>query len=188
MLADDTEGFPEEEADMRSHEERLSWIAVVVAVLALVLVLPLTACAPADDAEAGAAETAEEEPGVSTSIDVKEPGPRVFFVEPEYGEIVPAGVVKLKFGAENFIIEPVGDGEIHEGAGHYHLGINAECLDPGVIIPTADPWIHFGDGSSEIEIELTPGVTMLCLQVGDGEHRTLAGEGLTDVITITVEE
>lgn len=173
---------------MMSPEERLPWIATVTALLALLLVLPLAACAPAEDVEESAVEEAEEEPGVSTSIDVTEPGPRIFFVEPEYGAVVPAGVVKLKFGAENFIIEPVGDGEIHEGAGHYHIGINTECLEPGVVIPTADPWIHFGDGSSEIEIELTPGVTTLCLQVGDGEHRTLGGEGLTDVITITVEE
>ncbi|MFQ5743557.1 MAG: DUF4399 domain-containing protein [Acidobacteriota bacterium] len=112
-------------------------------------------------------------------------GSRVFFVEPVDGSTVESPV-PMKFGAENFIIEPVGDGAIHEGAGHLHLGVDADCLAPGQIIPKASPWIHFGDGSTEIEMQLEPGSHHLCLQVGDGEHRTLEGAGMTDEITITV--
>ena len=56
------------------------------------------------------------------------------------------------------------------------------------MIPTADPWIHFGDGSDSIEIELTPGEHYLCLQIGDGEHRTLDEPGLSQYIMVHVEE
>ena len=97
-------------------------------------------------------------------------------------------LINLQFAAENFIIEPVGDGAINEGAGHYHIAIDGECLEPGIVIPTADPWIHFGDGSDSIEIELSPGEHYLCLQIGDGEHRTLDEPGLSQYIMVHVEE
>ena len=82
----------------------------------------------------------------------------------------------------------MGDGAINEGAGHYHIAIDGECLEPGIVIPTADPWIHFGDGSDSIEIELSPGEHYLCLQIGDGEHRTLDEPGLSQYIMVHVEE
>ena len=110
---------------------------------------------------------------------------RVFFVEPQDGATVTSPVA-MTFGAENFAIEPVGEGDIHQGAGHYHIGVNTECFEPGVIIPTAAPWIHFGDGTSVIDIQLPTGEATLCLQIGDGEHRTLEGDGMSQVITIEV--
>jgi len=113
--------------------------------------------------------------------------PRVYFVGLENHATIPS-LVTLEFAAENFIIEPVGDGAINEGAGHYHIAIDGECLEPGIIIPTADPWIHFGDGSDSIELELPPGEHYLCLQIGDGEHRTLDEAGLSQYIMVHVEE
>ena len=127
------------------------------------------------DHEAEAAETADDG------------APRVYFVGLENHDTIPS-LVNLQFAAENFIIEPVGDGAINEGAGHYHIAIDGECLEPGIVIPTADPWIHFGDGSDSIEIELSPGEHYLCLQIGDGEHRTLNEPGLSQYIMVHVEE
>ena len=113
--------------------------------------------------------------------------PRVYFVGLENHDTIPS-LVNLQFAAENFVIEPVGDGAINEGAGHYHIAIDGECLEPGIVIPTADPWIHFGDGSDSIELELPPGEHYLCLQIGDGEHRTLDEPGLSQYIMVHVEE
>lgn len=116
--------------------------------------------------------------------EVENATPKVFFVEPADGATVQSPVAFM-FGAENFVIEPVGDGEIHGGAGHHHLGVDTECLPAGEIVPQGDPWIHFGDASTEIEMQLEPGDHSFCMQAGDAEHRTLAG--LSAVINITVE-
>jgi len=112
--------------------------------------------------------------------------PAVYFIQPSDGATVtsPIQVVMgsrtLEVGAvPQEVVEP------RPGVIHYHLGTNTDCLPVGAIIPQADPWIHFGDGSNEIEMNLPPGQYRLALQAGDDEHRTL--EGLCEVITITVE-
>ncbi len=111
---------------------------------------------------------------------------RVFFEQPRDGETV-TSPVQVVFGSENIEIGAVPDevDEPREEVIHYHLGYNTECLPPGTIIPEADPWIHFGDGSNEIEMQLEPGEYILSVQAGDDEHRTL--EGLCETIQITVE-
>jgi len=114
--------------------------------------------------------------------------PRVFFVSPKDGDEV-TSPVELRFGAENLSVDPVQDPPVVEpGSIHFHVGYNTDCLPAGEIIPKADPWVHFGDGSSTIEVQLDPGTYKLCLQAGDGEHRTLEGAGYSDTITITVVE
>jgi hypothetical protein len=117
----------------------------------------------------------------------EEKTPRVFFIEPENGATVSTPVL-LKFGVENFTIAPVVEPPvIQEGVGHFHIAIDGECVKPGEIIPKADPYIHFGDGTSEIEVLLLPGTHRICLQIGDGEHRVPTGPGMTTEMTITVE-
>ena len=111
--------------------------------------------------------------------------PRVWFIQPEQGAVVTSPVA-FEFGSENITLEPKGD--VHPGAGHHHIGVNTECLPVGELIPEADPWVHFGDGSAVIEMQLTPGEHTLALQLGDGEHRTLDEPGLCETITITVKE
>ena len=154
--------------------------------LMLALLVVWVGCAPAQEAseETTAAVTQPDHDAMKTE---GEGAPRVFFVAPEDGATVTSPVL-LQFGAENFVIEPVGEGEIHEGMGHFHIAVNAPCLEPGIVIPTANPWIHFGDGTAEIEMQLPAGEATLCLQIGDGEHRTLGDEGLSVVITVNVVE
>jgi hypothetical protein len=156
--------------------------SAVVLVLALMVVW--VGCAPAEETAEETAEMAAHEDMMEAEVDGE---PRVFFVDPQDGDTVTSPVL-LQFGAENFVIEPVGDGTVHEGMGHFHIAVNAPCLEPGIVIPTANPWIHFGDGSAEIEMQLPLGEATLCLQIGDGEHRTLGGEGLSSVITLNVVE
>lgn len=111
--------------------------------------------------------------------------PRVFFASPEDGATVESPV-EFVFGSENVEIGAVP--EVVEtprpGVIHYHLGVDTECLPPGIPIPKADPWLHFGDGSDRTEMQLAPGKHRLAVQAGDDEHRTI--EGLCETISITV--
>lgn len=154
--------------------------------VAALLLLPLGACGGGMDDDHADHDHAEGD--MDHAEEAADDGaPRVYFVGLENHATIPS-LINLQFAAENFIIEPVGDGAINEGAGHYHIAIDGECLEPGIVIPTADPWIHFGDGSDSIEIELSPGEHYLCLQIGDGEHRTLDEPGLSQYIMVHVEE
>ena len=154
--------------------------------LAAAVLLVLFAACGGGSAEP-AMEEADDDHDAETAEAADDGGSRVYFEGLENHDTIPS-LVMLNFAAENFTIEPVGDGAINEGAGHYHIAIDGECLEPGIVIPTAAPWIHFGDGSSSIEIEMEPGEHYLCLQIGDGEHRTLDEAGLSQYIMVHVEE
>ena len=171
-----------------THERRRSALVLLGAAL---LVVGLAACAPKEEAAAPAEApaAAPAEPAAEEHADHPAPGPgaRIFFVEPANGATV-TSPVKIVFGAENFIIEKRVEGVINPGAGHHHIGLDTQCLPPGEIIPTAAPWVHFGDGSSTIEFQLPPGEHHLVAQVGDGEHRTLAEPGLCAELHLIVAE
>ena len=152
---------------------------------AVALLVLLAACAADESADSEMHDDHDHDAETAESAD--DGAPRVYFEGLENHDTIPS-LVALNFAAENFTIEPVGDGAINEGAGHYHIAIDGECLEPGIVIPTAAPWIHFGDGSSSIEIELDPGEHYLCLQIGDGEHRTLDEAELSQYIMVHVEE
>ena len=115
-------------------------------------------------------------------------GPRAIFVQPEDGATV-TSPVRLEFGTENFEISAVPAGEVTEprpALGHHHVAIDAECLPAGALIPRAAPWIHFGDGSNVIDMQLPAGPHTLTLQIGDDLHQTI--EGLCTTISVNVPE
>ncbi len=115
--------------------------------------------------------------------------PRVFFVAPEDGAEIAVDLgVSFEFGTENFEISPVPE-EVESpraDIGHFHLGVNTECLPVGEVIPQADPWVHFGDGSNTIDMQLEPGRHTFAVQIGDDEHRTL--EGLCETIEVELAD
>jgi Domain of unknown function (DUF4399) len=86
------------------------------------------------------------------------------------------------FEAKNFTVEEAG--EVNEGAGHFHVLIDTDSVEPGETIPNNDQHLHFGDGSKRGVLDLEPGEHELTLQMGDGEHTALA---LTDTQSVTVE-
>ncbi len=132
------------------------------------------------DMDHSADAEAEEETGDS--------GPRVFFANVSEGDEV-TSPVSLEFGIEGFEIVAAQDPVvIEDGKGHHHLAINAHCKPAGEVIEKAEPWIHFGDGSNTIDVQLPLGSVHLSLQIGDGEHRTLDEEGLCAMINLTVVE
>lgn len=115
-------------------------------------------------------------------------GGRVFFVAPKNGETL-KNPVKFEFGSDNYQIAAVPSGEVTEARanmGHFHLGVDQDCLPANQEIPRGKPdWVHFGKGDNTIEMNLTPGPHKFAVQVGDDLHRTV--EGLCETITINVE-
>jgi hypothetical protein len=113
---------------------------------------------------------------------------RVFFVEPKNGATV-ASPAHLKFGSQGIEIAAVPPGDVTKarpGIGHYHVGVDETCLASGKTIVKGTPsWVHFGDGKSEIDMQLTPGKHKLALQVADDLHNALPG--LCTTITVTVK-
>jgi hypothetical protein len=143
---------------------------------------------PAETTEAPA--SAPSEPAASTAAPAASSaaGPRVFFVEPQDGATVKSPV-RLRFGIENYELAAVPAGTVEKSrpnVGHHHVGVDTECLPPGTVIPKANPWVHFGDGKNEIEMQLSPGQHKLALQLGDDTHTTI--EGLCSTITVNVAE
>lgn len=115
---------------------------------------------------------------------------KVYFVEPKDGATLSSKEpVKFVFGSDNYTIAAVPEGEIKEvraNMGHFHLGVDKECLPAGQEIVRGQPdWVHFGTGSNNIEMSLTPGMHRMSVQVGDDLHRAV--EGLCQTITVNVE-
>jgi hypothetical protein len=113
---------------------------------------------------------------------------KVFFVSPKTGATIKP-MSTIEFGSTGTTVSAVPPGQltpeqVRPGMIHYHLGVDTDCLAPGVAIPKADPWIHFGDGKNVIEMSLTPGQHRLAVQAGDDLHRTLPG--MCEVINVTV--
>lgn len=167
-------------------------LVFAVAALLAVYAMSLAACRsePAPVAEA---------PGATPAADASHEGhtmARVFFKEPANGATVKSPV-KFVFANENVQISPVPEGEVKEARpmmGHYHLGVDTDCLPAGTTIPKAEAgatagnagsWIHFGKGTDNIEMSLTPGPHRFAVEVGDDLHRAV--EGLCETISITVE-
>jgi len=152
----------------------------VLAVLALFAV----ACGGGDAPEPEPAEAAAEPASAPAE------GPRVFFMQPRDGDTVTLPL-EFVFANDMFEISPVPEGEVttaRPAVGHYHLGVDTDCLPAGTEIPKADPWIHFGTGADNIgfpEGSLEPGPHKFSVQAGDDLH--VAIEGLCETIEITVE-
>jgi hypothetical protein len=123
---------------------------------------------------------------------------KVYFKEPMNGATLSSkSTVKFVFGADNYQIAAVPSGEVKEARpamGHFHLGVNTECLPAGTVIPKAEEgdkpgeagkWVHFGKGTDTFEMALNPGDYTFAVEVGDDLHRAV--EGMCETITIKVE-
>jgi len=112
---------------------------------------------------------------------------RVFFVEPKNGATV-SSPLHMKFGSEGVEIAAVPPGEVTKarpGIAHYHVGIDQSCLPAGKTIVKGTPsWVHFGDGKSEFDTQLSPGKHKLALQLGDDLHNTMPGTCATINVTV----
>ncbi len=160
-------------------------IAIGLAVSALTL--SVAACRseapPAAESQAAPAPAADASHAGHT-------GGKVFFVSPKNGETIKT-THRFEFGSDMFTIAAVPEGEVkpeavRAGLGHYHLGLDVDCVAAGQAIPKGDPtWIHFGSGSNFIEMQLKPGPHKLSVQAGDDLHRGV--EGLCETISVNVQ-
>lgn len=154
-------------------------LAGVAAVVALVV---LSACGDGDGEGqgAGTGPTPTTAAVTTSSVLAGEDEAVVRFAEPLDGATV-ASPVKVRMEATDFTIEPAG--EVREGAGHFHIVVDAECVAVGEVVPSDPTHLHYGKAQTEAEVPLAPGRHTLCLQVGDGAHSAL---DLTETITIEV--
>jgi len=160
-----------------------TYLAGVAALAGAILIAACSSEAPAPKTEDAAPVGGPPAAAASTASST----PRVFFVEPADGATVKSPV-KLRFGIAGYEISPVPAGEVttaRAGMGHHHVGVDTECLPPGTVIPKAAPWVHFGNGTNEIDMQLPPGQHKLALEIGDDMHTTIAG--LCSTITVNVE-
>jgi len=152
-----------------------------------VFVVAASACGGAEQPPAPPAET----PAPAAAPAPTPPARRVFFVEPLDGATVKSPV-KLRFGMEGYELSPVPTGtitadQVRPGMGHHHVGVEMDCLPAGTEIVKGTPsWVHFGTGSTEIDMQLEPGTHKLTLQLGDDLHRTI--DGLCQTITVNVQK
>lgn len=109
--------------------------------------------------------------------------PSVRFAQPDDEDSVESPV-PVEMEAEGVTVEPAANG-VNEGAGHFHIMIDTECVPPGEAIPNDESHLHFGDGATTAELDLQQGRHTLCLQLATGDH---VATGLTDTVTITVIE
>lgn len=121
-------------------------------------------------------EEADESPTTSTTTVEASAS----FTAPESGATV-ARRFTVAMAADGIDIEPAG--EVRDGAGHFHVIVDAGCVEPGEVIPGDAQHLHFGDGSMTGELDLPAGSHTLCLQLGDGVHTAL---DLTHVVTVVV--
>jgi len=165
---------------------------LVIAAAALVFGVAASACTSKPAEEAQTTETPAAAPPESHEGHQQK---MVSFAEPKDGATVPT-LTKFVFKTDNYAISPVPKDakEARPDVGHFHLGVDTDCLAAGTTIPkaeagdkpgTAGKWIHFGNGSDNIEMALTPGPHKMSVEVGDDLHRAV--EGLCQTINITVK-
>ncbi len=162
----------------------------------LLLVAPL-ACAKKEAAPelsaaaaAGAAPVAKAAPAADPGLTVPE-GASVSLLEPNDTAVYVVGDGKekanihVRFGLSGMEARPAG--EIVPGTGHHHLIINAEGTEFGQPVPKTETSIHYGQGQTEADIELTPGEYTLTAQFANGAHLSY-GEKMRASVKIRVEK
>ena len=136
------------------------------------------------DEEGEDADSAEEaEDDLPEDVDYEDPDGEVAFVEPEDGAEV-TSPVEVEMDAEDFEVRPDGDAP-QQGAGHLHLLVDEDPVEPREPIPFEEGYVHYGDGELEDELELEPGEYDLVCQASDDAHVAYA---MTDERSITVLE
>ena len=110
--------------------------------------------------------------------------PAVGFEQPADGATV-SSPFEVVMAATGLVVEP--SGEINEGAGHFHILVDTDFIAAGQVIPTDEQHLHYGQGQTEILLELEPGEHTLRLQFADGAHIALEGDQYRDTINVVVD-
>lgn len=113
-------------------------------------------------------------------------GAKVYIIAPQQGASV-KNPVTVQFGLNGMGVAPAGIQKEHTG--HHHLLIDVETLPSfNVPIPADDKHRHFGNGQTEITLELSPGTHTLQLLLGDHLHIPHEPAVLSEKVTIKVSK
>jgi len=157
---------------------------------AVVAVLALAACgeAPAPQSEPApepAAAPAEAAPAPAAMPRMAAPpGAKVAISSPAAGAVVKSPVT-ITFTVEGMALAPAGTNE--PDTGHHHLLVDADIPALDQPIPKDAAHLHYGQGQTEAQVELAPGVHTLQLLLGDGNHVPHDPPVSSEQISITVE-
>ena len=171
---------------MRQYSVKPPRVCLMARITPLAVFVLASACGGSEPAPS---QPAAEAPAASAPAAATPAKPRVFFAEPQDGATVKSPA-HLVFGLEGYQLAPVPQGtvapaDVRPGVGHHHVGVDMDCLPAGTEIVKGTPsWVHFGTGSTTIDMQLTPGPHKLTLQLGDDLHRTVAE--LCQTIHVTV--
>ena len=110
-------------------------------------------------------------------------GASVYFISPKNGDIV-SNPVHVVFGLTGMGVAPAGTDK--DNTGHHHLLIDVDEIDFGVPLKKDDQHRHFGNGQTEVMIELTPGEHSLQLLLADHYHIPHKPVVISEKIKITV--
>jgi hypothetical protein len=149
------------------------------------LILGLGACTEKSAQEPTvAAETTTHAEPAALQRSASAEGASVFFITPTDGATV-SNPITIEFGIEG--MEVVKAGVDQPFSGHHHLLIDTDLPDMGMPIPADEHHVHFGDGRTTTEIELSPGEHTLQMLLGDHLHIPHNPPLMSEVIRITVE-
>ena len=116
---------------------------------------------------------AEDAPREKAKVEQKIPrserpaGAQVYLISPADGETVTSPVI-VRFGLDGMGVAPAG--VAMQATGHHHLLIDVDPPSPDLPIPKNDHYRHFGNGQTEVTLELSPGKHTLQLMLGDHMH------------------
>jgi hypothetical protein len=120
-------------------------------------------------------------PVVADSCD---PGARVFFIRPFNGATVTSPFTVI-FGAELVDVQAVPAGRVPENIGHHDLLVNLDKVPLGEVIPADARHLHFDQGQTRAQLNLSPGKYRLTLQFADGLERS-HGPDMSATIQVAV--
>ena len=110
-------------------------------------------------------------------------GAQVYLISPADGETVTSPVI-VRFGLDGMGVAPAG--VAMQATGHHHLLIDVDPPSPDLPIPKNDHYRHFGNGQTEVRLELSPGEHTLQLMLGDHMHVPHDPPVVSKKITINV--
>ncbi len=113
------------------------------------------------------------------------PEQAIRFAMPTDGATVPP-TFDVAMAATGLMVEPAGP--VRANAGHFHILLDTDFVEPGQPIPKDETHLHFGSGQLTTTLELAPGEHTLRLQMADGAHVALEGDQYRDEITVNVVE
>jgi predicted small lipoprotein YifL len=156
---------------------------VLPTLILLALAVALTACGRDEPPPAQAPATEAAAAALQSLRKPAPPDAAVYFISPANGDRVTSPVTVI-FGLKGMGVAPAGIDK--PDTGHHHLLVDTQLSNPNIPLPKDDQHLHFGDGQTQVKLELAPGSHQLQLVLGDHLHIPHEPPVLSEAITIEV--